>query len=66
MICSTDELEVNDRTGFVPTLAALNMEERAILAQAVERAIGPAFRNYVEGDEGLYPMSAHIALARKL
>lgn len=29
-------------TGFMPTLAALNMEERSALAQAVEHEIGPA------------------------
>jgi ubiquinone/menaquinone biosynthesis C-methylase UbiE len=52
-------------TGCLPALAALSMEERASLAEAVEREIGPAFQKYLDGDEELYPMSAHIALARR-
>lgn len=50
----------------VPTFAAMQMEERDALAQAVEREIQPDLQNYVEGNEQLYPMSAHIALAHKL
>jgi ubiquinone/menaquinone biosynthesis C-methylase UbiE len=53
-------------SGFLPSLAALTKEERAALAQEVENEIAPAFQKYVEGDEELYPISAHIALARKL
>ena len=52
--------------GLVPAYAAMGTEEQAALAQAVEREIDPALQNYIEGDEQLYPMSAHIALARKL
>jgi ubiquinone/menaquinone biosynthesis C-methylase UbiE len=51
--------------GYMPSLAALNTEERAALAQAVESEIDSAFQKYVVGDEELYPVSAHIALARK-
>lgn len=51
--------------GFLPALAALSLEERASLAEAVEREIGPAFQKYIDGDEELYPISAHIALARR-
>jgi hypothetical protein len=43
----------------------MGTEERAALAQAVQSEIDPVLQNYVEGDEQLYPMSAHIALARK-
>jgi len=49
-----------------PAFTAMNMEERSTLAHAVEREIGPAFRNYLQGDEEVYPRSAHIAVARKL
>lgn len=49
----------------VPAFAAMGAEERAALAQAVENEIGPALAGYVEGEEQLYPMSTHIALARK-
>jgi ubiquinone/menaquinone biosynthesis C-methylase UbiE len=52
--------------GFLPALAALTMEERAAMAQAVESEIAPAFQKYVEGEEEIYPTSAHIAIARKL
>jgi hypothetical protein len=51
--------------GLVPDYAALGTEERAALAQAIERPIGPALQLYVEGDEQLYPMSAHVVVARK-
>jgi SAM-dependent methyltransferase len=51
--------------GVVPACAALGTAERAALAQAVEREVGPALQPYVEGDEQLYPMSAHVAVARK-
>jgi ubiquinone/menaquinone biosynthesis C-methylase UbiE len=51
--------------GLVPAYAALGTEKRAALAQAIEGEIGAALENYVEGEEQLYPMSAHIALARK-
>jgi ubiquinone/menaquinone biosynthesis C-methylase UbiE len=53
-------------SGVIPAFAALNMEERNALAQAVEQEIGPRLQSYVEGDEELYPMSAHIASARKI
>lgn len=51
--------------GVAPVYAAMQAEERAALAEAVEREIGPALQNYVEGGEQLYPMSVHIAVARK-
>jgi len=51
--------------GLVPAYAAMGAEERAAVAQAVEREIGPALQNYIEGDEQLSPLSAHIGLARK-
>ena len=51
--------------GMLPALAALSLEERAAVAEAVEGEISPAFQKYVEGDEDLFPTSAHIALARK-
>jgi ubiquinone/menaquinone biosynthesis C-methylase UbiE len=49
-----------------PGLAALNTEERAELARAVEAEIAPALQKYLDGDVELRPLSAHIALARKL
>jgi len=52
--------------GMVPAYAALGTEERTALAQTIEREIGLALQNYVEGDEQLYPLSTHIGLARKL
>jgi SAM-dependent methyltransferase len=51
--------------GMVPAYAAAGTEERAALAHAVEREIGPALQNFVEEDEQLYPLSTHIAVARK-
>jgi hypothetical protein len=51
--------------GLVPAYAALSTEERVALAHAVEREIGPVLQHYVEGHEQLYPMSAHVAVARK-
>jgi len=51
--------------GLVPAYAALGPDERAALAQAVEREIDPLLEHYVEGNEQLYPMSAHVAVARK-
>jgi ubiquinone/menaquinone biosynthesis C-methylase UbiE len=50
---------------IVPTFAAMEAEERAALAQAVETEIEPELQTYVDGDEQLYPMSTHIALAFK-
>ena len=35
------------------------------MAQAVESMINPALQKYVEGGEQHYPMSIHIARARK-
>jgi ubiquinone/menaquinone biosynthesis C-methylase UbiE len=52
-------------SSVVPAFAAMGMEERNSLAQAVESEIGPELQNYVEGDEQLYPMSVQIALAYK-
>lgn len=49
----------------VPAVGAMGTEERAAVAETVEREVGPALQNYVEGDEQLYPMSAHVALAYK-
>lgn len=49
----------------VPAFAAMEIEERNTLAQAVESEIGPKLQNFVEGDEQLYPMSVQIALAYK-
>jgi ubiquinone/menaquinone biosynthesis C-methylase UbiE len=51
--------------GLVPAVAAMGTEERAALAQAIEGEIAPALQKYIEGDERLYPLSVHIALARK-
>jgi SAM-dependent methyltransferase len=53
-------------SAVLPAIAAMPVGERTALAQAVEVEVGPALQQYVEGDEQLYPMSAHIALARKL
>ena len=50
---------------IVPTFAAMEAEERAALAQAVETEIEPELQKYVDGDEQRYPMSTHIALAYK-
>lgn len=50
---------------MVPDLAALNTEERAEMARAVEAEIAPALQKYLDGDVELRPVSAHIALARK-
>ena len=50
----------------MPGLAALSTEERAKLVQAVEAEIAPAFQKYLDGDEEVYPQSAHIALAHRL
>jgi len=50
---------------IVPTVAAMDAEERTALAQAVETEIGPELQKYVDGDKQLYPMSTHIALAHK-
>lgn len=50
---------------IVPTFAAMGAEERAALAQAVETEIDPELQTYIDGDEQLYPMSTHIALAFK-
>lgn len=50
----------------VPTFSAMSNEERAALAQKVQTEIDPALAKYVEGGEQLYPMSTHIAMARKL
>ncbi len=52
-------------SSVAPAFAAMGMEERTALAQAVESEIGPELQNYVEGDEQLYPMSVQIALAYK-
>lgn len=52
-------------SSVVPAFAAMGIEERNTLAQAVESEIGPELQNYVEGDEQLYPMSFQIALAYK-
>jgi hypothetical protein len=52
--------------GIVPAYAAMGMDERSALAQAVEDEIGPALQAYVEGDDQLYPLSVHIGLGRKL
>ena len=49
----------------LPTFASMSEQERAALAQAVQSEIDLALERYTEGDEQLYPMSAHIALARK-
>jgi len=49
----------------VPTFSAMSNEERAALAQKVQTEIDPALAKYVEGGEQLYPMSTHIAMARK-
>jgi ubiquinone/menaquinone biosynthesis C-methylase UbiE len=50
---------------WLPAIAAMTSEERDALADAIQDEIDPVLANYVEGDEQLYPMSAHIALARK-
>ena len=49
----------------LPTVAAMGTEERDALAQAIQTEVGPELQKYVDGDEQLYPMSAHIALAYK-
>lgn len=50
----------------VPTFTAMSNEERVALAQEVQSEIDPELAKYVEGDEQLYPMSTHIALAGKV
>lgn len=50
----------------LPALASFSEGEGSTLAEAVELEIGPALQQYVEGDEELYPIAFHIALARKL
>jgi hypothetical protein len=52
-------------SSVVPAVAAMGMEERNNLAQAVESEIGLELQNYVKGDEQLYPMSVQIVLAYK-
>lgn len=49
--------------GFLPRIAAMDEEQRSILAQAINAEVEPAFQEFIEGDEELYPMSTHIALA---
>jgi ubiquinone/menaquinone biosynthesis C-methylase UbiE len=49
-----------------PALAAMTAKDRTALAQAVDREVSPALQNYVDGNEQLYPMSVHIAIARKI
>ena len=49
----------------VPTFTGMGEQEKAALAQAVQSEIDLALEKYIEGGEQLYPMSAHIALARK-
>jgi ubiquinone/menaquinone biosynthesis C-methylase UbiE len=51
--------------GVLPQLATMDEERRASLARAVEREIGPAQQEYIEGNEELYPTVANIGLARK-
>lgn len=52
-------------SGFLPKLAAMDEEQRAALAQAVEGEIGAAQQKYIEEEEELYPTTAQIFLARK-
>lgn len=49
----------------LPRIAELDEEKRTELAKAVEAEIEPAFQQYVDGDQELYPSSTHIAVARK-
>jgi len=49
----------------VPAFAAMGIEERDNLTQAVESEIGAELHRYVEGDEQLYPMAVQVALAYK-
>ncbi len=51
---------------LVPAYAAIGAEKKVKLAQTIENEIGPILENYVDGNEQLYPMSANIALARKI
>lgn len=52
-------------SGFLPHIAALDDSQRSELAKAVTAEIEPAFQNYIEGDQEIYPSSTHIALAIK-
>lgn len=52
--------------GVLPAVAAMGTEERDTLAQVVQSELDPELAKYVEGNEQLYPMSAHIAMARKV
>ncbi|MCZ7571581.1 MAG: class I SAM-dependent methyltransferase [Ardenticatenaceae bacterium] len=51
--------------GVAPWLAEMPADEVAALARSVEAEIGGALSEYVEGDQQLFPMSLHIASARK-
>jgi len=51
--------------GMLPAYAALGVEEKGALTQAIQDEVGPALQAYVEGDEQLYPQSVHIGLGRK-
>ena len=49
----------------VPNLAALIEREGTTLTQAIDAELAPALQQFVEGNEQLYPVSLHIALAHK-
>jgi len=51
--------------GVLPFIADMDEEQRTALAQMVEAEIEPAFQQYIDGDQELYPLSTHIALAYK-
>jgi ubiquinone/menaquinone biosynthesis C-methylase UbiE len=52
--------------GSVPAFAAMDVEQRAALAKAIDQETAPALESYADGEEQLYPGAAHIALACKL
>jgi ubiquinone/menaquinone biosynthesis C-methylase UbiE len=56
------EQSLRAAASVLPMYAAMTAEELAALAQATQREIGPALQAFREGDDLVYPMSAHIAI----
>jgi ubiquinone/menaquinone biosynthesis C-methylase UbiE len=48
--------------GILPMYADMAAEQLAALAQATQQEIGPALQAFREGNDLVYPMSAHIAI----
>ena len=59
------ELGVAGSSAAVPALQAMDAAERAALTEAVRADMAAPLREFTDGDEVVFPMEAHLVLARK-